>query len=44
MDMARTSINVVGNCLASAFVARWEGEFDADKEGADEVFEAEPQE
>ena len=27
MDMARTSINVVGNCLASAVVARWEGEF-----------------
>jgi proton glutamate symport protein len=28
MDMARTSINVVGNCLASVVVARWEGEFD----------------
>jgi proton glutamate symport protein len=27
MDMARTSINVVGNCLASVVVARWEGEF-----------------
>lgn len=26
MDMARTSINVVGNCLASAVMARWEGE------------------
>jgi proton glutamate symport protein len=26
MDMARTSINVTGNCLASAVVARWEGE------------------
>jgi proton glutamate symport protein len=25
MDMARTSINVVGNCLAAAIVARWEG-------------------
>ena len=25
MDMARTSINVLGNCLASAVVARWEG-------------------
>jgi len=25
MDMARTSINVIGNCLASAVVARWEG-------------------
>lgn len=27
MDMARTMINVVGNCLASAVVARWEGQF-----------------
>lgn len=26
MDMARTAINVFGNCLASAVVARWEGE------------------
>ena len=27
MDMARTMVNVVGNCLASAVVARWEGVF-----------------
>jgi len=27
MDMGRTTINVVGNCLASAVVARWEGAF-----------------
>lgn len=27
MDMARTATNVLGNCLASAVVARWEGEF-----------------
>jgi proton glutamate symport protein len=27
MDMARTMVNVVGNCLASVVVARWEGEF-----------------
>ncbi len=26
IDMARTSVNVIGNCLASAVVARWEGE------------------
>ena len=26
MDMARTSINVIGNCLACAVMARWEGE------------------
>ena len=28
MDMARTSVNVVGNCLATVVMARWEGEFD----------------
>jgi proton glutamate symport protein len=28
MDMARTSVNVIGNCLATVVVARWEGEFD----------------
>jgi proton glutamate symport protein len=28
MDMARTTVNVVGNCLASAVIARWEGKFD----------------
>jgi proton glutamate symport protein len=28
MDMARTSVNVLGNCLASVVVARWEGVFD----------------
>ena len=26
MDMGRTSVNLMGNCLASAVVARWEGE------------------
>jgi proton glutamate symport protein len=26
MDMARTTLNLVGNCLAGAVVARWEGE------------------
>ena len=26
MDMARTTVNLVGNCLASAVMARWEGE------------------
>jgi len=25
MDMVRTSVNVLGNCLATAVVARWEG-------------------
>jgi proton glutamate symport protein len=27
MDMGRTAVNVTGNCLATAVVARWEGEF-----------------
>jgi proton glutamate symport protein len=27
LDMARTSVNVIGNCLATAVIARWEGEF-----------------
>jgi proton glutamate symport protein len=29
IDMARTSVNVTGNCLASAVVARWENELTA---------------
>jgi Na+/H+-dicarboxylate symporter len=28
MDMARTSVNVLGNCLATVVVARWEGDFE----------------
>ena len=28
MDMGRTAVNVMGNCLATAVVARWEGVFD----------------
>ncbi|WKW45984.1 cation:dicarboxylase symporter family transporter [Myroides sp. JBRI-B21084] len=28
MDMARTSVNVIGNCLATVVIAKWEGEFD----------------
>jgi len=31
LDMARTSVNVVGNCIASAVVARWEKNFDDEK-------------
>jgi Na+/H+-dicarboxylate symporter len=26
MDMARTTVNLIGNCLATAVMARWEGE------------------
>ncbi len=28
MDMGRTCVNVIGNCLATVVVARWEREFD----------------
>ncbi len=27
MDMARTAVNVLGNCLATVVVAKWEGDF-----------------
>ena len=27
MDMARTAVNVIGNCLATVVIARWEGEY-----------------
>jgi len=27
MDMARTATNVIGNCLATVVIAKWEGEF-----------------
>jgi len=28
MDMARTSLNLLGNCLATVVMSRWEGDFD----------------
>ncbi len=28
MDMGRTSVNVLGNCLATVAISRWEGKFD----------------
>jgi proton glutamate symport protein len=31
MDMGRTTANVVGNCLASVVVARWEGVFGSER-------------
>ena len=33
MDMARTSVNVLGNCLASVVIARWEGQFKTESRG-----------
>ncbi|MDD2307727.1 MAG: cation:dicarboxylase symporter family transporter [Prolixibacteraceae bacterium] len=32
MDMARTSVNVIGNCLATVVIAKWENEFNLPKE------------
>ena len=32
MDMGRTAMNVIGNCMAAAVVARWEGEMHGIKE------------
>jgi proton glutamate symport protein len=37
MDMARTMTNVIGNCLATVVIAKWEGEF---KEASDADLEA----
>lgn len=34
MDMARTMVNVVGNCLASVIVAQWEGQFGKEQPSA----------
>ena len=34
MDMARTSVNLVGNCLASAVMSRWEGNFRSEQPDA----------
>ena len=33
MDMARTSVNVLGNCLATVVIAKWEGDFESEKAG-----------
>ena len=37
MDMARTATNLIGNCLATVVIARWEGEFN---EASDEEIDA----
>jgi proton glutamate symport protein len=39
MDMARTTVNLVGNCLATAVVARWEGEAAWDGLAPGEIYE-----
>jgi Na+/H+-dicarboxylate symporter len=37
MDMARTAVNVTGNCLATVVVARWEGAFRNEEWAAEEA-------
>jgi proton glutamate symport protein len=31
LDMGRTAVNVLGNCLATVVMAKWEGEFGAEQ-------------
>ena len=31
LDMGRTTVNLVGNCIATIFIARWENELDYEK-------------
>lgn len=31
LDMGRTTVNLIGNCVATAVIARWENEFDHNK-------------
>jgi Na+/H+-dicarboxylate symporter len=35
MDMARTSVNVLGNCLATVVISRWEHDFQTGSEAPD---------
>ena len=34
LDMGRTTVNLIGNCIATIFIARWENEFDYEKMNA----------
>jgi proton glutamate symport protein len=43
MDMGRTSVNVIGNCLATVVVARWEGVFPNGGQGSPTPSLSEPQ-
>ncbi|MGP7818840.1 cation:dicarboxylate symporter family transporter [Niallia sp. 01092] len=31
LEMARTAVNLTGNCVATVFIAKWEGQFDEEK-------------
>lgn len=43
MDMARTSVNVIGNCLATVVIAKWEGEFGLHETETSELILPEPE-
>lgn len=43
LDMGRTTVNLIGNCLATAAMARWEGEFKPVPNGAPGFEQAQPQ-
>jgi proton glutamate symport protein len=43
MDMARTTVNLVGNCLAACVMARWEGEFDDSATGEAPIADPPPE-
>jgi proton glutamate symport protein len=43
MDMARTTVNLIGNCLAACVMARWEGEFDDNATGIEPGAETTPE-
>ena len=31
LDMGRTTVNLIGNCLATIFISKWENEFDYER-------------
>jgi len=37
MDMARTAVNVIGNCLATVVIAKWEGEFGKEMKHSEQI-------
>jgi Na+/H+-dicarboxylate symporter len=42
LDMGRSATNVIGNSLATAVVAKWEGQLVLDEEGVEMIEEMEP--
>jgi Na+/H+-dicarboxylate symporter len=42
LDMGRSATNVIGNSLATAVVAKWEGQLVLDEESVEMIEEMEP--